>query len=150
MRFPFAALCLLAVCPGFAGQTKNPARALVGTWRYDLDSIRLDLSAKAISKEKARLGKNYRPSTLRQEAEGGLKPILVSFRANRTLVISMVGRPVSQSGTWTLSGRTIKVVMTNLRQKTPSMTLAPNGKRIHVVDTEPGLGVIRVDLVKRD
>jgi len=133
-------LCLLAATAAWLQRAKSPAHLLVGSWRYDLASIHVALTAKAGHKAEA--------LSVRKEVLATLKTITLIFRANRTLQTKDAGHAAVTTGSWTLFGPKIIVHATNLRQKMPAMELSKDGRRIHAVDSEPGLGVVKVDLVK--
>ena len=133
-------LCSLAVASSWPQRPKSATQLLVGSWRYDLASVHVALSAKADHQAKAR--------SVRKEVLATLKTLILIFRADRTFQTKEAGRAPEAAGTWTLAGLKIIVHATNLRQRTPAMELSQDGRRIHTVDSEPGFGVVRVDLVK--
>lgn len=138
-------LCLAAVALGHDGP-QTP----VGTWKYDVSSleivpnkeIRADLkNPKTAKKTKAMVAQ------IKSGASQTLKGLRIVFKADqRMTVLGDKGQQMT-SGTWSMAGSTIKLVMMNIRQPTPQLTLSKDKKRIHATISEPAFGTVRVDLV---
>jgi hypothetical protein len=149
MRIITLSAALLCVCTGLA--QKSPAQLLVGKWKYDVSTMRLELNAKGkqmtSDPKDGPKAKQFLAKFQKQLAEM-LKPMKLTFKADRTMSIHAGDPSKSTLGTWSIQGRSIRVIMTDARQKTPAMEITKDGKRIHTVYSDPGFGVGKVDLVR--
>jgi len=134
-------------CLSIAQHAGEATRQLIGTWKYDVSSMKLELNAKGKASMRDPKAKESMAGMEKQLASS-LKTMTLAFKSNRSVVISSGGKTVG-SGTWTLHGRDVNVVMTNARQATPRMTLAKDGKTIHTVYSDPNFGEGKIDLVKK-
>lgn len=143
--------CALALTVLVAAQSKTATHQLLGTWKYDLKTMALEPNAQ-VKKEMSdpKKGPQIKQvmKELRENLSATLQTMRLTFKADRKVSI-VGGSPPSESlGMWTLKGRSISILMTNTKQKTPLMELDKDGKRIHTIYSDPQFGVGKVDLVK--
>lgn len=147
-------LFLLAalVASAWAQKPKTPAQSVVGAWRYDVTTLKLELNKEAQKHASdPQHGKEAREMIQKMKASltETLKTMTITFKGDHTLVITTTTSPNKLLGTWTVDGRSVKVLMTNVKQQTPHMELAKDGKHILTTYTDSSFGVGKVTLVRR-
>src|SRR4051812_23342382 len=98
----------------------------IGTWRYNLATVRLVPSAQVEKQLKDPAhGKEVR--TKIDKMIGGLKtqlkPLRLVFKADKSFQAILVGNPNPKLGTWFIKGKSVSVVMIDTRQSTPKMEI---------------------------
>lgn len=151
-RLPLLVLFLFLVGSVLAQKPKAPAQAVVGAWKYDVTTLKLELNEAAQKQTNdPKHGKEAREMIQKMKAglTQTLKTMTITFKGDHTLVITTTTSPNKLLGTWTIDGRNVKVLMTNVKQQTPHMEMAKDGKRILTTYTDPSFGVGKVSLVRR-
>jgi hypothetical protein len=132
-------------------QKGDAAHQIVGKWKYDIATMKLEPNAegkKALNDPKNGDQTRKFVAQMQQRLADGLKGATVTFKADKTVLI-MAGKPVvEKTGTWSVSGRSINVIMTDASVRTPKMDLDKSGKSIHTAYFDPNFGTGRIDLVR--
>ncbi len=160
LSLPMIAFCLICVVPAQKSahshstsvhHALSPAQQLVGSWAYDVATMKLEVNAKGQKTLDDPIhGSDARRfvANMQRKLAAALKTMTITFKADRSVVIKGGNPPAEGTGGWIVTGRKVKVVMTDTKQKTPQMELATDGARIHTVYSDPNFGVSKVDLVK--
>jgi hypothetical protein len=151
MRIITTSIALLCLCCAMAQRTKTPAQALVGKWKYDVSTMHLELNAKGRQMLKdpknGAKAKDFLAKFQKQLATM-LKTMKLTFKSDRTMTVDAGNPDNVQTGTWSVNGQSVKVIMTNAAQQTPRMEISKDGKRIHTTYSDPNFGLGKVDLVR--
>ena len=142
---------IFALLTALAQHASHRAQAPVGTWKYDVASVRVVPNAatqaklgdpKQAAATKAMLAK------IKAEAVQSLRPMRLVFKANRQFTLLGEKGQVVAYGIWNLYGDTIKAVAGNMKESTPTLELTKDKTRIHATFSDPGFGSLKTDLVR--
>ncbi|HWA84064.1 MAG TPA: hypothetical protein VG820_11540 [Fimbriimonadaceae bacterium] len=143
---PLAALAIAAY-----GQKSPVTVSPVGTWKYDVATLRLEPN-EAAKRELNDPKRGKQAQEMMQKMKSSLaetlKTMRIAFKADHKLVITSTKLPDKLLGTWSMTGLKIKVIMTDAKQQTPDLALAKDGKHIVATYADPSFGVGKVNLVR--
>lgn len=146
-------LFLLFLAAGISSaQHRSKAPSPVGTWRYDLASLKVtpnDQAKREMAKDPKK-AEQYNKVVVQLIAglKAQLKIMKLVFKPNKSFVV-LVTKPQTQTlGTWSMTGSTIHVIMVDAKQPTPRMELSKDGKRIITNYSDARFGTARADLVR--
>lgn len=153
MRRELAVSLALLVTLAFAQKAKapSPADQLIGTWKYDIATLKIEPNAKARAYlNDPKTGKQAKESLARLQKSlvTMLKPLKLTFKRDMAFVISSANPSEKKMGTWNIHDRHVHVVMTDGGQATPEMEIDKTGKRIHTTYTDASFGAAKIDLVR--
>jgi hypothetical protein len=132
---------MLAPCLPFAQVNNSAQKQIIGVWKYDLNSLKVEVPASGKAASKTQNGKQ-----IQAELKKALATTALTFKPGRRLIVTETNPPATAVGTWNLKGRTITVVMTNARSQTPRLELSKDGKHIFSTLTIQGAGTARISL----
>ncbi|MBC8064532.1 MAG: hypothetical protein H7Y17_06865 [Chlorobia bacterium] len=141
-------VCFFSATLSFAGLQLESK--VVGTWKYDTKSIRVELSAESKAKFKKEPKKAQAAiNQMKGQMATLIAPMTVMFNKDSSFLVFRGTQMEGLKGRWSIKGRSIRVVMDNAAQKVPELTLSSDGKRIQTAYRQASFGVGRVDLVKK-
>lgn len=141
---------LLTLAALVMGQASSEQQ-VVGTWKFATATLKIEWSAKA--KAYAKDPKTAaQAKTSMANAKAGIANLFATYRwtfkPNHTFVLAGKDAKQKKTGTWSLYGSNLRVVMTNAGEKVPELSVDKGGKRIRATLKEPEIGTATVDLVK--
>ncbi|HVT13512.1 MAG TPA: hypothetical protein VHE55_14705 [Fimbriimonadaceae bacterium] len=142
---------LAAFLFGTALAQRGLATSPVGTWKYDIATLHLELNdagKKELNDPKHGNQSREKMAQLKANLAKTLKTMTITFKADHKVVVTSTMFQDKLLGTWTMNGLQIKVLMTNVKQQTPDMAIAKDGKHIVATYTDPRFGVGKVTLVR--
>ena len=158
MRLIGAGLCLILVM-GCQGNSHTSAKAVpnekqvVGKWKYDLKSFKVELDPNLQAKGELESGKDgfkKEVDMLMVDLKNMVGPLVMNFEANHEFSVIAPGTSKPVRGRWSLKGSTLIIAMDRPGQSTPKMSLSADGKRIRTEFDRFGWGKSFADLVKAE
>ena len=149
--FRSSTACLLAL-PNFGlGAKQSAASRLVGTWRYDIQSVKIVTDPKLLeAMRRDPKTASQAPALIAKAKAQILKliaPIRFGFKANGRVVVSSIRDATKKMGKWRLNALRIQVTMDDPKQQTPKMELNPTGRRITVSYFGAGFGTMNAAMI---
>ena len=144
------ALCLIFLS-GCQDGAEDMTAKVVGTWKYDTDTLRLELAPDLRKDMEAHGDKG---AAAMEKSKAGLiksvQSLVFVFNADGTMQFGMAKTPEMPiaKGKWFARGRSINLEMITPGQTVPDMTIEPDGQRIKTV-TKGDFGAGYIDLVKQ-
>lgn len=155
MRLISLGLCLtlLTGCQrgGGAAPDEPTEEQLVGKWKYDLESFRVELDPNLQAKgelESGKAGFQKEVAQLKADLKKMVSPLVMSFEADHRFSVTTSGSSRPVRGVWKLTGKSLSVVMDRPGQSTPQMALSSDGKRILTEFDRFGWGKSFAEMVK--
>lgn len=148
-RIPWLVFAVLGIA-GF--QAKPMEKQLVGAWRYDIKTIKMELSPEARASAEKQSGKAAVDAQLQagiRSLKQMLGPIVITFKSDHRFSLTAPGVQRKVTGKWSISGRSVQTKLDQPGPPAPEMTLSADGKRIKTLYRQPGFGTGIVYLVRK-
>lgn len=142
---------LLAVALAVVGCQPGAAKTdVVGTWRYDVRSLKLELNDQAqheVTKEGEK-GRQIMAKVMDDMAKT-IAPIRFEFAADGTATVSAEGLPQSATGKWKIEGNRLVISGMPTQAAPADMTFTSDRNRILTTYRDENVGTATVDLVRQ-
>lgn len=148
---PILHLLGLAIALVGGPQPVSGEKRVVGTWKVDLTSLKMELTPEA--KRQLDAQKKVKLEDLKKQLAKNLAPITYTFKANHVFLVTLasVGNQTPQTvqGTWSMAGQRITIKMSGPNRSAPEMELTKDGKRIHTIYRQANFGTGKADLIRK-
>jgi hypothetical protein len=139
-------ICLLGPAIAAAHQSAN-VRSIVGPWHYDVNSIRIELTADGKKQMAAEKNGPAQLEAGKAQLKKILAPMTMTFMANHKFAVTSVKDSKAATGTWSMNGRKLSFTSDLKITHLPTMTLGPSNKQIFAV-MDQGFAHIYITLVR--
>src|SRR5579862_377765 len=105
MRLAALGLISATAVAVFGQRSANPTRSLIGTWRYEASTVKLDRAAHNRQSGTHRAWPNSRQEVMNQERviAKSLKSVRISFMPNKMFRLTASNPATRADGTWSLN-----------------------------------------------
>lgn len=144
------AFLLILALAAVGAQLGATARKIVGKWRYDVKSIRIEFAPEVKKKlATAKPSEKKRTEAAIADLKKFMGRLRLEFLPDHQFLLRVEGDKEVKRGKWSLSGKSITVTMHDGMMTQPQMTLSNDNKTIRAASTFPGFGTGYANLTKQ-